>query len=55
MKKLYKQELHEVIEKADLKIIRVAGGWIYIYAQKDTVPVAVFVPLNDEFKNVIEM
>lgn len=55
MKKLYKQDLHEIIEKGDLKIIRVAGGWVYIYAPIEVSPVAVFVPLNDEFKNVIEM
>ena len=54
MKKLYKQDLHEVIEKGDLKVIRVAGGWVYIYAPKGVQPVAVFVPFNDEFKNVIE-
>lgn len=55
MKKLYKQDIHEIIEKDDLKIIRVAGGWVYIYAPKDAQPVAVFVPFNDEFKNVIDL
>jgi len=52
MKKLYKQDLHEVMTKDDLTIIRVSGGWVYVYSQKDVQPVAVFVPYNDEFKNL---
>lgn len=52
MKKLYKQDLHELITKGDLTIIRVSGGWIYVYSPVGIQPIAVFVPYNEEFKNL---
>ncbi len=50
---LYTMRLHETIydpKNESLKIIRVPGGWIYVYYHNVVTPV--FVPYHSEFKKV---
>ena len=48
MKSIYEMKLHETIETEYYKILRVAGGWVYITRQGDS-PSSVFVTWNNEF------
>jgi len=45
---IYNMELHEKLTWNGLIIIRVPGGWIYIYENGKNI--AVFVPFNSEFQ-----
>jgi hypothetical protein len=53
-KDLYNMRLHETgVVDNDCKILRVAGGWLYIYQFNNSVGnsvSSVFVPFNEEFK-----
>lgn len=44
-KTIYDLELHEHIYVGDNTVIRVAGGWIYIFKSS-----SVFVPFDNEFQ-----
>jgi hypothetical protein len=44
MTDIYKMKLHEVIYEEQASILRVPGGWIYIFPVSSN-----FVPMNSEF------
>jgi len=51
--KLYDLRLHDQLDNERLTIMRVPGGWIYIFPYEANGSVAIettFVPFNQEFK-----
>jgi hypothetical protein len=49
MKRIYDLKLHETITIMPWEITRVAGGWLYVYANNPNALVTTFVPYNNEF------
>lgn len=57
MSRIYNMKLHQCIDFIDIKgrdvnIIRVAGGWIYIYEISEKILSSVFVPFNNEYMEI---
>lgn len=44
--RMYNMMLNEILDLGDCNILKVPGGWVYIFCNS-----SVFVPYNDEFKN----
>jgi len=49
---IYAMKLHDEVNYNDLKVLRVPGGWIYIYYSAN-IANAVFVPFNNEFQELV--
>lgn len=52
MSALHRMNLHEVITRTDMQIIRVPGGWLYrcwCGPVQELAPTATFVPFSNEF------
>ena len=47
---LYELQLHQSVDSMQgFQILRVAGGWVYIFPEN-----SVFVPFNNEFQSIPE-
>ena len=54
-KTIYTLGLHEFINENDYNVFRVAGGWIYMFYNRDkksSEDYIVFVPFDNEFQQI---